>query len=218
MSSKSSVPWKDTAYVPTGGKHGVPKVAAILNKIGVPIKAVFDIDFLSEQKLVKSTVEAFGGNWDECGPVWSKIDHVIRNGNLAKSVDKIKEEIILLLQNKVEIGLPKSDVTELMKQTQAWSHVKKYGISGIPETAKKDFGILQIKLEAIGIYLIPVGEIENFCPQGSAHGPKFVTRLLSKVPFDDTRLIGLREFVTKVHEGSHSRIDTNENLSCNSAN
>ena len=59
LDANSQDQWLDTAYIPTGGKHGVPKVADVLRKIGVPIKAVFDIDFLSEQLLVKNTVEAF---------------------------------------------------------------------------------------------------------------------------------------------------------------
>jgi hypothetical protein len=63
LDANSQDQWLDTAYIPTGGKHGVPKVADVLRKIGVPVKAVFDIDFLSEQLLVKNTVEAFGGNW-----------------------------------------------------------------------------------------------------------------------------------------------------------
>lgn len=55
----------------------------------------------------------------------------------------------------------------------------------------------------MGIYLVPVGEIENFCPEIGGHGPKYVTELLSSVPLDDDRLRGLREFVQTVHTGSH---------------
>jgi len=65
LEAKDDRQWQDTAYVPTGGKHGVKKVAWALRSIGVPIKAVFDLDFISEEKLVKETVEAFGGDWSE---------------------------------------------------------------------------------------------------------------------------------------------------------
>jgi hypothetical protein len=43
LSTSVDQQWQDTAYVPTGGKHGIPKVAGVLRKIGVPVKAVFDI-------------------------------------------------------------------------------------------------------------------------------------------------------------------------------
>jgi AAA domain, putative AbiEii toxin, Type IV TA system len=58
--------WSDTAYVPSGGKHAIPKIAELLRAIGVPVKAVFDIDFLSEEALVEKTVSAFGGDWSRC--------------------------------------------------------------------------------------------------------------------------------------------------------
>lgn len=73
LASNSSEHWKDTAYVPAGGKHGIPKIANILREIGVPTKAVFDIDFLSEERLVKETVLAFGGSWEDIKVFWTEL-------------------------------------------------------------------------------------------------------------------------------------------------
>jgi energy-coupling factor transporter ATP-binding protein EcfA2 len=204
LASRSEEQWQDTAYVPTGGKHGVPKVAGVLRRIGVPVKAVFDIDFLSEQALVQSTVEAFGGQWDEIKQLWTRVDAAVRAGNKPKSIPHIKEEIISLL-NTVE-DLPKGDVIEAMKQGKAWSEVKKYGAMGIPKgKAQDDYAALRDKLEEMGVYLVPIGEIENFCPKIGSHGPKFVTKLLSTIPLDDDCLSALRIFVERVHKGAHSK-------------
>jgi len=204
LASRSEEQWHDTAYVPTGGKHGVPKVAGVLRRIGVPVKAVFDIDFLSEQALVQSTVEAFGGQWDEIKQLWTRVDSAVRAGNKPKSIPQIKEEIISLL-NTVE-DLPKGDVIEAMKQGKAWSEVKKYGALGIPKgKAQDDYAALRDKLEEMGVYLVPIGEIENFCPKIGSHGPKFVTKLLSTIPLDDDCLAELRMFVERVHKGAHSK-------------
>ena len=90
--------WKDTAYVPTGGKHGVRKVAEVLRKIGVPIKAVFDIDFLNDKTLVKETVLAFGGSWDEFEKLWERVDKAVKKGVKPKSNDEIKQELISLIE------------------------------------------------------------------------------------------------------------------------
>ena len=92
-----------------------------------------------------------------------------------------------------------------MKQDKPWSEVKRYGIRGIPNgDAQRDFNSLKTNLENIGVYLIPVGEIENFCQEIGSHGPKFVTKLLSNVPLNDERLVELRDFVERVHKGPHS--------------
>jgi len=93
-----------------------------------------------------------------------------------------------------------------MKQGKPWSEVKRYGVSGIPNgDPQRDFKSLKSSLENIGIYLVPVGEIENFCQEMGSHGPKFVTKLLSIVPLNDDRLLELRNFVEKVHKGAHSK-------------
>lgn len=207
LSSFSEGVWQDTSYVPTGGKHGVPKVATVLRKIGVPIKAVFDIDFLSERSLVEATVGAFGGSWEAVEPLWSRVDAAVREGIKPKKAEEIKSEITALLEKADPKKLPKSDVIEAMKQGKPWAEVKKYGSRSIPRgEAQKDYGALKEKLEQIGIYLVPVGEIENFCPEIGSHGPKYVTKLLSSIPLNDNRLEELRRFVETVHKGRHAVI------------
>jgi len=204
LATGSEEQWQDTAYVPTGGKHGIPKVANVLRRIGVPVKAVFDIDFLSERTLVKSTVDAFGGIWEEIEPIWSRVDSAVRDGNKPKSVPQIKAVIESIIHNSNTEELPKGDIIEAMKQGKPWSEVKRYGIRGIPNgNAQCDFNDLKTRLENIGIFIVPVGEIENFCQEIGSHGPKFVTKLLSKVPLDDERLLELRNFVERVHKGPH---------------
>ena len=206
LSANSAEQWRDTAYVPTGGKHGVPKIAGLLRKIGVPIKVVFDIDFLSEQTLVQSTVEAFGGDWMVIEVFWNRVDSAVRNGNKAKSAAQIKQEIISLLSASESDNISKGDVIEAMKQVSAWSQVKKFGVRAIPSgKSQEDYGELRDRLEDIGIYLIHEGEMENFCKEIGLHGPKFVTKLLSEVPLDDDRLLDLRTFVEKVHRGKCGR-------------
>lgn len=211
LSTESEKQWQDTAYVPTGGKHGIPKVARVLRRIGVPVKAVFDIDFLAEQSLVESAVCAFGGLWDEVKPLWVSVDTAVRNGIKPKTTDQIKQEIIGILERTVDGNLPKGDITEAMKQGKPWAEVKKYGTRGIPKgDAQRDYNALRDKLEEIGIYLVPVGEIENFCPEIGSHGPKFVTKLLTDVTLSDDRLDDLRSFVERVHAGRHGNLKTND--------
>ena len=196
----SATPFKDTSYVPTGGKHGMPKVASVLRKIGVPIKAIFDIDFLSERDLVENAVTAFGGNWADVKVLWERVDSAVSGGIKPKSVEDIKSEIIQTLQNAEKEKLPKGDIAALMKQGSAWNEVKKFGEIAIPKgQAQTDYKALKSALENLGIFVIPVGEIENFCPEIGLHGPKFVAKLLTDIPLSDSRLARLRDFVEYVH-------------------
>lgn len=200
LTNNTGISFKDTCYVPTGGKHGIPKVANVLRKIGVPIKAVFDIDFLSERDLVKSIVLAFGGNWKDIETLWERVDSAVRGGVKPKPVEVIKAEIIHTIQTSEQDKLPKGDISALLKQGKARNEVKKFGELAIPNgQAQQDYKALKVTLEKLGVFVIPVGEIENFCPDVGSHGPKFVTKLLTNISLADKRLDKLKEFVEHLH-------------------
>lgn len=194
--------WMDTSYIPTGGKHAIPKIASILRQIGLSLKTVVDIDFLSEEKLVKDTVEAFGGNWDDFKTDWKVVDNEVRNGLKSKSVHAIKIDIQEIIQNSNPDHLPASAIKESLKQVSPWNEVKRYGSSRIPRgDGTTRYNELDRKLKSIGIYVIPKGEIEGFCPSISGHGPKFVTSLLNAYTLDAEELSEVRRFVTMVLTG-----------------
>lgn len=198
----------DTAYVPTGGKAAVPKTASVLRRIGVPVKAVFDIDFLSDKILVKTTVEAFGGEWKNIEQSWFRVDAAVRKGNKPKTPPEIRDNIVKILDGAGDGPTPKSAIISTMKQNYPWSMVKSFGESGLPKgSIRTDYRLLVEFLEEIGIYIIPVGEIENFCPSIGGHGPKFVTDLLSTMTLGSSDLEHLREFVKRVHVGPAGRLD-----------
>ena len=125
-----------------------------------------------------------------------------------KLIEEIKAELVELIQNSKEDTLPKGDIQEAMKQNSAWNIVKKFGQAAIPSgDAQTQFNELRGRLESLGVFLVHVGEIENFCRDIGSHGPKFVSKLLSGVPFDDSRLGELKEFVERVHKGPHAPLD-----------
>lgn len=199
--------WKDTAFVPTGGKHGIPKIAKVLRQIGVPVKAIFDIDVLADQTTLKDVVEAFGGSWDKVSTIWRRVDSAIRGGERPLTTVEIKTEIKRLIDRAAQDDLPKGDIQAVLKQDKPWARVKQMGTAAVPKgDAHKDFAKLTATLEEIGVFTIPVGEVENFFPQIGGHGPKFVTKLLSEVELSDPGLLNLREFVARVHHGAAGSI------------
>jgi energy-coupling factor transporter ATP-binding protein EcfA2 len=192
--------FRDTAYVPAGGKHGIHRIASVLRQIGVPVTGVFDIDFLSDAILVQATVEGFGGDWSKIHPLWIRVNAAVTSGITPPTNDEIKNMIIAKLTEAASDDLPKGDVHDLLKRGKPWAEVKKYGTRAIPKgQAQRDYTSLVAELSKLGIVVVPVGEVENYCPEIGLHGPKFVTKLLQDIPLDDSKLSDLREFVTYVH-------------------
>lgn len=198
--------WPDTAYVPTGGKDAIPKIAPVLRQIGVPVKAVFDFDFLSSEKLVKETVEAFGGDWIQIKSDWHGLAQAITNGKGAKSTPEIKNAVRKILDTSPDDrSLPKSSIEDELKQSSPWANAKRHGESAVGRgTPWKHYEKVRDWLNALGIYFVPGGEMESFSRSIGGHGPAFVTTLLTQIPLDAPELGGLREFVERVHKGAHA--------------
>lgn len=197
--------WLDTAYIPAGGKHSIPTIAKILRKIGVPTKAVFDIDLLRDQRDIQKSVEAFGGEWNKLSDHWKRVNAAVNDGIPIKTNQEIKTAIRKIMDDAEIETLPKREIIDALKQGSAWSLIKKIGYKGLPRgEVRKEYAILVRKLEEIGIYLVPVGEVEEFCPEMGEHGPKIVNKVLNEMDLADDKLSGLRSFVKKFHLGPHA--------------
>ncbi|WP_426346522.1 hypothetical protein [Cronobacter universalis] len=138
---------------------------------------------------------------------WSIVDSFVRKGIKPNTNEQIKEKIIEIIKGSEKEKLKKSDIQDAMKTGQSWAILKQTGIAGLPNgDASEEFDKLIDMLEAIGIYIVPVGEIERFNRKIPGHGPKFVTKVLTEHSLDEKEFLELKMFVEKVHKGSHSVI------------
>ncbi|MCC0075190.1 MAG: ATP-binding protein [Rhodobacter sp.] len=193
----------DIHFVPAGGKSGVAKIASVLRKIGVPIKAIFDIDLLSKKDDVEAVFCAFGGEWSNLETAWNSLYTAVTSGIKPKSPSEIKQDIVDIIQQSLSDDIPKGKITEAMKQSSSWGIVKKGGKAVIPNgDAQKYFQEVIESLSSVGIFVIEQGEAENFLREVGKHGPKFVNELLEKFDIGGEKLAELRQFIIKVHDGS----------------
>ncbi|MGC0809264.1 ATP-dependent nuclease [Pantoea agglomerans] len=206
VKTKRDENWLDTSYIPSGGKAGISGIASVLNKIGVPVKAIFDFDFLSSEELIKTTVYAFGGDVEEIIKIWRRVDAFVRKGVKPKSNKEIKDAIHEILNESEPDILNRSAITSTLKQGQSWSMLKLTGKAGLPPgDAYNEYCNLIEKLEDVGIYIVPVGEVEMFNKKITGHGPKFVSSVLTDHSLESEDFDELRKFVERVHSGPHSK-------------
>ncbi|MGD5182298.1 hypothetical protein QUS34_23015, partial [Xanthomonas citri pv. citri] len=138
--------------------------------------------------------------------LWSRIDASVRNAPTPTPAD-IKENIRQILDSSGQDELPKRDITDALKSSSEWAKPKRDGLAGLPRgDASGDAIELLTLLEAVGIYLVPTGEVEGFCPTIGGHGPRFVARVLTDMPLNSPRLQSLREFTIKIHQGAAASI------------
>ncbi|CAM3607843.1 hypothetical protein BS639_22990 [Rouxiella silvae] len=201
ISEHEGVILPDTSFVPSGGKHAIAGIAKILRLSGVPVKAIYDFDLISEKNTLTTALDAFGSDEKEkIINLWDQINASVTQNKKTLTKEEFKASLIENISNLDAELLSKSKIEEMFKQKKPWHQVKQHGKSGLPTgNIRSTFKEFNEHLKKIGIYLVPVGEIENFSPETGLHGPKFVTNFLSTKNLADDELSPLRDFVKEVY-------------------
>ncbi len=189
----------DTHFVPTGGIGGVPKIASALRSFGVPVKIIVDFDILGKKAELVAIVESIGGDWSDFEADWSIVDTAVTSGIQPPSKSQIQAQVNMLFDSTDVEEIPKRRIEEVLRQRTAWGMIKNVGESGIPTMVGAGaYKALKSGLEAIGLFWVPCGEIEQFCPSVKPNKSKFVSGVLSSIPLGDPRLKTLLAFVETV--------------------
>lgn len=203
ITENEGIVFPDTSFVPSGGKHAISGIAEILRLSGVPVKAIYDFDLISEKNTFEKALGSFG-----CSPekktmimsYWNQINSEVNPRKQTKSPEEFKELLINTITSIPATEISKKKIDEVFEQKKPWNELKKYGTRGLPKgDIVKTFKNFNELLKDIGIFLIPVGEIENFSPETGSHGPKFVSKFLTEQSLTNSELSPLKDFVTDVY-------------------
>ena len=191
----------EALYVYSGGKSRFPVVARALRALKIEYRIVGDIDLLNDEHYFKGLVDAIGLSWKDI-----EADYARLTSNLRVPRDKIvRSEAKKLINNIIdggsEVHLSRKEIVEVkdvVKIETKWDLLKHGGISVIPPgEPTQSWQTLNLKLMSHGLYLLPVGEIENFVKEvGGLHGPGWVAKVLSDYQdLDDAVYSQVSEFV-----------------------
>jgi len=91
-------------------------------------------------------------------------------------------------------------IKQLFKRMNKWDGLKSMGINKMDDPKVK--GILEdliMNLKLNSIYLVPVGELENFVPSINGHGNEWVDKVLNQYPdFSDPVYNVLTTFINDI--------------------
>jgi hypothetical protein len=195
--------YSETLFVYANGKHRIAKIVSALKSLNVQVKAIVDIDVFKEEITFEKLVSSFNINYET--EIKSKY-HCIES-NLSNEKSEIERKNIEKLLKKISENTSKNltndeikDIEKSIKKESKWEKLKKYGTSGtIKGDAVIAFKTLNEILEDNGIFIVSVGEIENFITEVGGHGPEWVDKVLEKYPnFNDKVYNNIKTFVSKL--------------------
>lgn len=192
----------DVMFTHCGGKDRLPIVIKSLRDLEVPISVVTDFDVLSNEMPLRSIFEAVGGDWGSISSDWQQVKNAVDGKKPELATDEVKREIEKALQNISELLFPadaKKQIQTILRRSSPWSIAKSMGIqflpSGQPHQACRR---LLDTLEASGVFVVPVGELEGFARSAGGHGPAWVAEVLKQDLSSSSELEPARQFVRKL--------------------
>jgi hypothetical protein len=86
-----------------------------------------------------------------------------------------------------------------LKKASAWESVKEAGDAAIPSgNPTQDMQVIRQYIQELGIWMVPVGELEGFCRSIGGHGPKWVQSVLDKRDLSGDDFEDARKFVRAI--------------------
>lgn len=158
------------------------KVVDALQALNIPFRVVPDLDLLNDEQTCKRLFEACGGDWSTI-----ERDFTIAHSSIAQRGQKVsRSELTELLAQHSDLYLSKEEikgVSTLLNDGKPWADVKSNGFGAFPGgDATKAARRLESALKEVGIFVVPVGELEMFNKTSGKHGPAWVLEVLEANP------------------------------------
>ena len=176
-------PQPDVLFVHANGKDRMDELARTLVALDVRVDVIADIDILKDLLKFKSIVEALDGDWSTVAPLATSINSEIENLNPSLNSAQMKSGIQDVLEGMEITGeFPsniKPKIDALFRRASPWGNIKIAGKAGLTRgQVARNFDELYELCNQIGLWIVPVGELEGFCKLVDRKGPRWVKGVL----------------------------------------
>jgi hypothetical protein len=157
-------------------------VARALRAVGVNVAIVSDFDVLREEELLQSMVESLGSSWDQMSSLWREVKAGIDADTRTPGRVAVKEAVNRLIDSSNAPRLtPQEQETyrAFLHGESGWDKTKRSGLAGLPhgDLVVKTNQLIDI-LATVGLFVVPVGELEGWAPEFGGHGPAWLSAAL----------------------------------------
>ena len=193
----------DVLFIHANGKDRMATLARALKELDVQVDVIADIDILKSTDVLKNTFETLGGEWTAIESMVRIVRCPIEQKPWSNA-RKIKEDILEKLDTVPSEGAfpreKRSEIEAIFRKATPWDAVKEAGETAIPSgQATQQFGSLKEYCKQVGLWIVPVGELEGFCKSIGGHGPRWVQQVLEGRDLStDSDLQRARDFVREI--------------------
>ena len=200
----------DVFFVHANGKDRMATLERALKELDVPVDVIADLDILKSTDVLKNIFETLGGEWVAIESMVRTVRRSIEQHKPWLNAEEIKKAILEKLDTVPSEGeFPRekrSEVEAIFRKATPWDAVKEAGEAAIPAgQATQQFKKLQELCKQMGLWIVPVGELEGFCKSVGGHGPRWVQQVIQSRDLSiDSDLQRAREFVSEIWNSRNS--------------
>lgn len=171
----------DVLFTHVNGKARFPEAAARLHRLGLKPAIVADIDILNDVTLLKRLVTAVNGNWQLIeAPIRLVLNEISTRANYPTA--KALKDAIPGLSSRLDtdrISDAEADrLKDALKRDSGWKSIKATGVRSLRGEPLAALEQVLEHLLGLGIFVVPIGELESWEPAIAGHGPSFVRGFL----------------------------------------
>ena len=202
LEGQDNIQRADLHFVHGGGTGQLATLANAYKSLDTKTAVIADIDILREKPLVEGVVTALHGDFAKLEEQVRAVSAMLGERKPVVSVKdlvkKVKSEIEKVAEANELSNERRRSIADLLAGASDWSEAKKYGLSKLKGGDNKAATSLLNQLEEIGLFVLPVGELERWWPAGSADKSEWVLQALDKVSEEPGVFAAASAFITRV--------------------
>lgn len=178
--------YSQSLFVHSGGKQRLFYFVKIIRALNVPFSVIPDIDILKDKNDFGKLVEASGGDMSLFEKDYKIVESNLFSNKKAIHRSELKVEIEKVLSSSSSKDVSDSELREIaqkVKKENVWDAIKKGGIEAAPRgDGYNALNRIINNAKKLGIFIVPVGELENFVKSVGGHGTEWVNNVIASLP------------------------------------
>ncbi len=160
----------DLHLTAVGGTGGLADSCALYKTLSIPTVVIADLDFLSDVRRVRKVVDSIASDsaiTDTIVAETTVILGLLRKLTPNATAEEVRSALaeISALEMNWEVAddfIVRGRLNELAQRVDRLKRFKKGGLASLPQEIATPLKVLLAKLSEIGVFLVPVGELEEW--------------------------------------------------------
>lgn len=197
--AKGRVETSDFYFVHGGGKGSLTALARAYQSLQTRTAVVADIDLMRNPVEHDRILAALGGSLNVDDLRYKAVMNAIKDAGplmpLSVAVDELRSAANDIESRNQIVTDDRKRIQKVVQDSSAFSEAKRYGITKLHGEPRKYAKELLREWRALGLFILPVGELEGWWPEGPANNKgEWIARAVEELD-DLGALLELEDFI-----------------------